>query len=93
MVHCSDAAPEQQLHGVAAEPDDLLHGADAVGRMERVSVVQKILMRQHTDGLAQHADAAETGIKKCDGQGLVCHAARLLLLRICSIVYHISRVP
>ena len=65
-------------HSGAAERKHLVRGLHAVGRVQRVAVVEIALLRQKAHRLTQHADSAETGIKKSNGQFLWQHRARLL---------------
>ena len=51
---------------IDAQPADIRAFPDAVGRMGAVPIIQEMLMRQAAAQLAQHADAAQPGIKDAD---------------------------
>ena len=52
---------------------DLRFALDAVGRVERVAVVQIVFLRQQPHRLAQDADPAEAGVKKRNRLILLLH--------------------
>ena len=53
---------------------DLRFALDAVGRVERVAVVQIVFLRQQPHRLTQDADPTEAGVKKRDRPILLLHA-------------------
>ena len=61
---------QQMLHDRAAARRHLVHGLHAVGRVERVAIVEIVFLRQQTNRLPQDADPAEAGIEKCNGSGI-----------------------
>ena len=84
------AGNDQRLHPVldqssdrrVDERADLLLGFDAVGRVQRIAVIQIILLRQQPHRLAQDADPAKPGVKKCDRPILLLHPASLLSCQV-----------
>lgn len=71
----------------AGQRADLLLRPHAVGRVERVAVIQIIFLRQQPHRLPQDADPAEAGIEKGDRPILILHAHASRKRTICSRSY------
>ena len=78
---------EQQQRRRKAQRLDLRFALDAVGRVERVAVVQIVFLRQQPHRLPQDADPAEAGIEKGDRPILILHAHASRKRTICSRSY------
>ena len=63
----------QMLRRRKAQRLDLRFALDAVGRVERVAVVQIVFLRQQPHRLAQDADPTEAGVKKRNRPILLLH--------------------